>query len=840
MNTTGDVSIVPFADNGRFTGTVDFFHRMGFNRVGSAWVVQPFASFAIGRDLGSTAMANVVRVRNEVHSNGAIQVFADGIEKYAHMRVYDSGARLLLKSSARVWVNTNADFTTNLGDVTLWSNSDNATTGDNPGNIYLNNDLDFNTFNGVAATTTPNYASPWGSLTATTGGDITLGGGLASNGDANKPGGYAYSGNSNDHAIRLGTSVSTFIMNSSGGDISIRGQYHHATTGTIAVVTYGSNVLNSGAGKILIEGISTGAKGRGIEILHAANGNGFFYSTGGTSKSDPAITVKGSTMDTGDTGILGAFWSDGPNNFLVQALGTGGILFEGSAPANSSRGGIEMNGAALLAPTGDITVDGGAAGVRIGNYFSAYGERTSVFGFCNPVLNSVPRCANSLVPTASSSDVKIIGDKISTPSSGANMVVATTGGVVVEPKGDTFAAATTWSSNSNGIASLRVGKDNGLSTSSVTVAGTHSVVGDVEIYGRDVYPSASFTQTGAGTNASKGLLFKAQRSVINMAAGNFRTNGSPITFWADQDMDGAGAVAVANGSTMCTKWTGSACATTGGADITLAGAEADANFPFRPAGWASGSGTVNMNAHLGATTSGEFPLSGVSIGFTASSSAVQKIVTAGGNLLVRGQTTNGAVASSQAAIGVIGTGASSITEFNVGAGKIRIDSNARCASVGSGSQCAALELNAWGSSTPANTRLISTNTADDSISITATSSLAAHKGTSNIHGSTFTTAGGLKLLTSKITDDSKFAFNVTGDIAITSPNQSFDAVTNIDSDWSFTIAPASFLFGNAASSGSTQNAADINSSIAISARDSLRMYGGNIALKRCGKHDHHR
>ena len=132
------------------------------------------------------------------------------------------------------------------------------------------------------------------------------------------------------------------------------------------------------------------------------------------------------------------------------------------------------------------------------------------------------------------------------------MVVATSGGVVVEPKGNTFTAATTWASNATGIASLRVGKDNGLSTVPVTVAGTQSIVGDVEVYGQDVYPSGSFTQTGAGTNASKGLLFKASRSVINNAAANFRTNGSPITFWADQDMDGAGAVAVANGCLLYT------------------------------------------------------------------------------------------------------------------------------------------------------------------------------------------------------------------------------------------------------------------------------------------------
>jgi hypothetical protein len=49
-------------------------------------------------------------------------------------------------------------------------------------------------------------------------------------------------------------------MNSSGGDISIKGAYNHASTAGVAVVTFGSTVINSGAGKIFVEGKSTGAK----------------------------------------------------------------------------------------------------------------------------------------------------------------------------------------------------------------------------------------------------------------------------------------------------------------------------------------------------------------------------------------------------------------------------------------------------------------------------------------------------------------------------------------------------------------------------------------------------
>jgi hypothetical protein len=361
------------------------------------------------------------------------------------------------------------------------------------------------------------------------------------------------------------------------------------------------------------------------------------------------------------------------------------------------------------------------------------------------------------------------------------------------------------------------------------------VVGDIEAYGLDVTANGTFTSTGAGAQTNDGILLKAKRSVFVAGNTSLRTNSNPVTIWSDSDANNEGAVAVAYGSTICTEWNGSACLTTGGADITIGGGAADSNFAAgnRPGGYATGSGTVNPSGFFGATTSGTVPLGGVALGYTYGNYGPVKLLSAGGNITVRGQTTASTPAAAQYAfgIGTVTGNDANPSEINASGGKVLLDGKGRCATLGSASGCAGMHYNAWGSY--AGSRIASTNTAADAVKILA----VAADGTTGVNGIRFyergliNSSGGVQLITTSIDSPIGPSFGVAGDLLITSPGRNFNTATTINGNWLFTVVPKTITIGNdGAGDGTAQNTGNLVVTTALSATNAVKLYGGNIDL----------
>ena len=174
--------------------------------------------------------ANAMSISQGITINGPIRVTGDDI--YVPNPVdfntsSASNADILFKGQGYVVMESNVDFTTNGGDVILWGNSVNTTSGtaNNEVNLRGNNIL------------------------STSGGEIILAGGSA---DSNGlPSGYAY--RSDDDTIRSADLGQDVTLDSGGGNILIRGQ-----GGGVGVGFSGSGTsLNSDGGSITINGKSS-------------------------------------------------------------------------------------------------------------------------------------------------------------------------------------------------------------------------------------------------------------------------------------------------------------------------------------------------------------------------------------------------------------------------------------------------------------------------------------------------------------------------------------------------------------------------------------------------------
>jgi hypothetical protein len=202
--------------------------------------------------------SQAISIERAVSINGPIGLYGYSIDAKENITSTAVDANITLRASAHIHVTSSKQVRTAGGDIVLWSDSDNNSAGF----VRL-----------IGGATLCSTAGTCGTAT-TGGGDIVIGGGLASTTDSTRPAGFAAGSGTGYNAI--GTSDTTGVqlgslqninsgakVYSAGGNISILGRMYSSLGGSwgagIALVS-GTEVL-SGNGKIFIAGETTGAGG---------------------------------------------------------------------------------------------------------------------------------------------------------------------------------------------------------------------------------------------------------------------------------------------------------------------------------------------------------------------------------------------------------------------------------------------------------------------------------------------------------------------------------------------------------------------------------------------------
>jgi fibronectin-binding autotransporter adhesin len=251
-------------------------------------------------------------------------------------------ATLTVKTSAGIVLDTNSSLSSSAGklNTVLWSDTD-----ANGGYLRLNS----------------------GSAIATKGGNLWLGGGSGSTtwngltvGD-----GYAMGDGGNSNGILInGASLST-----TGGNIALHGQSlagNAVGTDGLNVDTHAdgirlSNVapstINSGAGTILMDGVSQGTNkvAIGVEFDSTAPANSHLITS--AAAAGDAITITGTgSASAGTTSSNGIHLQSGTT---VSATGGGNIVMTGAGGTAGDKSAIDIDsGSAVNAGAGNLTLTG--------------------------------------------------------------------------------------------------------------------------------------------------------------------------------------------------------------------------------------------------------------------------------------------------------------------------------------------------------------------------------------------------------------------------------------------------------------------------------------------------
>ena len=522
-------------------------------------------------------------------------------------------APILLKATGSVTVAASKTVTSAGGPITFWTRSAALNSASTQGYVLIGNST----------------------IVTSNGGAITLAGSSSTDATTGLPNGYALSSTTSRGGVQLGTSAvgngTTAQLVSGGGAIQVRGKA--TVDSSWGVALYPGVNINSGAGRILIDGWATGTLD-GVAIDSTATAKSTITSSAVADAVTPAISITGdcdstSTATTEQRGIWG-----GTSGLTISATGGGDILLTGtnSATHSTNPGAIYIQSADIVASTGYVKLDGGTQGVV-----------TSISG---GTTNLGATSAGSATGA-----VTVIGDRI---ISAGTTTIKTSGAVVEESSSASFAAAFNASTLNvtAGAGSLRIGKSG--NTSDVTVsAGTISVLGNITINGAAITQNASMTTTvdgnismvGSGAYSGSGAL--NAKGYVSVTGTSFSTTGAITSSAAD-------------GITIS--------ASSGGATIgaNLNAGTATASVSITASGSVSGAGTItatrNVNISSGSYTgTGAITASG-SGGITLA--ATSGVATLGGNLTTDTNGGNVSVTASGAVSGaatITSAGAVSIT-----------------------------------------------------------------------------------------------------------------------------------------------------------------------------------
>jgi len=266
--------------------------------------------------------------------------------------------------------------------------------------------------------------------------------------------------------------------------------------------------------------VGTSTNAHGIE-LNSYSASGVVSPTmTSSSTSSTAIKLVGETSATIDrAGFQGA-------TTLIANTAGGGIEVSGKNPSNSNYKAFEAGGIQSYALTGPITFIGdGGTGLNAGG---TWGQGSLSGSSSNIVLRSNVFSFN-------------------------NPTIQTTGTMTVEPFGDSFTSAISFPitnlSLPNTISGLTIGKSQ--NTVDITISGSTSVSGPVNVYGGNINIDQNINTTGGA--ALGDILCKASGNIILAASKSITTSGGDIILWANSDnQNSAGSVALRSSSSIVT------------------------------------------------------------------------------------------------------------------------------------------------------------------------------------------------------------------------------------------------------------------------------------------------
>ena len=466
---------------------------------------QNYSSSLTVNSSSSNPMPDVTLQGTGLTAHGPITVYGGNINVNTNLTSTAANQDILLKGVNKITQAASTTIQTNTGDITLWSNTGNVTSGAGDFGIDLQS----------------------GSTINSSGGNITLGGGLDSDNNS-MPDGYAYNGsNSWSSGVRIGNptaNATTVNLLSAGGNISVKGKGGGSTHGIAAQSNF---KIDSGTGTIIMDGVSDGAWGIGLS--HAWGDTDPNYAIVSSHTGDTAITISG-TSTSGYGVVLGLSNANQIHygNGLIQSSGVnGGIAITALTASTTNEGLLTMNGAGgniqtnmqLLSAGGDISItsSGNRAAFNGNTYFGAGMNTTAIQGVTpltssaanlNLTFNNYFFDRTSQISTTGSLAIQPISGNTfningnNTPvnwsgtMSGNDFVIASGGGSAstnfLAPYNSTMTIK-----NIGSMTGLTIG--NATNSADININSAISIAGPISLYGGNITLNAKLEATGTNT-----------------------------------------------------------------------------------------------------------------------------------------------------------------------------------------------------------------------------------------------------------------------------------------------------------------------------------------------------
>ena len=662
------------------------------------------------------------------------------------------------------------------GDITLWANSNNGSSG----KILLNS----------------------GANISTSGGNITLGGG------DDITNGFAVGNSGNSVGINLAGNT----LNSGGGNIILRGMSANSSNQWF---DFGINIVNStlnaGTGKVALTGIGLGSSLANVQGVVGSN----FTITSANTAAD-AISILGDTSNvTSAVTSLAVNFKDGTVN-SIQATGIGGgIVINGTSGGTGTtyEHGVDLGNINLVAASGPIFVtSSNAKSGSSSDYANLYLGGSTTFGTNNA--------------TASTANVTLRADAMTIV--GTNNIT-TNGTVTIESQTDSFTSALSFPvanlTLGSAISGLTLGKS--TNTANMTIGGSPNISGPITVYGGNIAVNSNMTTTSTGA-----ILLKAANAISTAANITIQTNNSSLVFWSNSNGSAAGGISLGNNITLNTA-NGSTTQTSGGGNIVMGGGSNAGNAPTgyatsgSAAGVALGTATIKTGGGnlsiLGSSSSGAgIAVSGVldvrsgqgAVTINGSSSASQGLSFTTSGLTIESSKSVGTAIDISGAttdvnsIGIFFNPLSSGSILSTDGGSISVTGSGN----GTGIYSAGINyLSKSGS--------IILNGGANGITFAGSASTFGQLANTNVTSS----SANIALIADVITRNTTPTFNTSGNVTIKSSSDSFTSA----------FSTTNMTFGSSLGSltiGKSTNTQNITVANAISIAGGINVYGGNITL----------
>ncbi len=458
---------------------------------------------------GSSTTTGSFTLNNPITLSGALSVYGGDITVNGNINTTAGNANgdILFKASGDIVQSASKTITTNGGNAIFWANSDGATTN---GSVLLRNQSSITTNGGHVWMGGGSGSTSWNGL--------TVGNGLAVSGTT-------YSTPVSSAIYESGIYLEKATIQSGGGNVYLAGS-SAGTDGSydFGILTHDVSSINSGLGTITIKGGTGSSTVRGMVV-------GVQYSNQPGSLTLTSASTQATAIDV-DLRSASNFGLAFEGEFSLISTQSGGINFTTIGSTAGTRLGFSTNPGALnvLAASGPIVVNTGASGFDKGLTTSTI--QKAFFG---------AKAGTSV--TSSSSNIQFISDDLDELD---ELNFATSGTLIVEPSGTSFATALNSSSLiQTGLSGLTLGKAG--NTSAITIGSAATIAGPVSVYGGNITVDGNIN-TSAG-NANGDILFKGTGNITQNAGKTITTTGGDVIFWSDSDGNNDGMISISSNIT---------------------------------------------------------------------------------------------------------------------------------------------------------------------------------------------------------------------------------------------------------------------------------------------------